>query len=70
MLPGGSGGTGGISDVVSQDDLTRWAQIAGVLRYLTAPLDPPPAPDSAASIAPTDEVDVPEHLRGPGPGRR
>ncbi len=51
-LPGSSGGTGGISDVVSQDDLTRWAQIAGVLRYLTAPLDPPPPPDTPTVIAP------------------
>jgi hypothetical protein len=51
ILPGGTGGAGGISDVVSQDDLTRWAQIAGVLRYLTAPLDPPPPADQPSSIA-------------------
>lgn len=36
---------------MGQDDLTRFAQIAGVLRYLTAPLDPPPAPTTAAPIA-------------------
>jgi len=42
----------GISDVVGQDDLTRFAQIAGVLRYLTAPLDPPPPPDQPAPVAP------------------
>jgi hypothetical protein len=48
----GPGVTGGISDVVSQDDLTRWAQIAGVMRYLTAPLDPPPPADSGSPIAP------------------
>jgi hypothetical protein len=48
----GAGATGGISDVVSQDDLTRFAQIAGVLRYLTAPLDPPPPPDQPTSISP------------------
>lgn len=53
LLPGDGGAPQGISDVVSQDDLTRWAQIAGVLRYLTAPLDPPPAPDTAAPISPT-----------------
>lgn len=47
----GSTGSQGISDVVGQDDLTRFAQIAGVLRYLTAPLDPAPAPTLAAPIA-------------------
>ncbi len=52
LLPGGNGSSGGISDVVSQDDLTRFAQIAGVLRYLTAPLDPPPPASSPSSIAP------------------
>lgn len=41
----------GISDVVGQDDLTRWAQLAGVLKYLTAPLDPPPAPTASLPIA-------------------
>lgn len=41
----------GLADVVSQDDLTRWAQIAGVLRYLTAPLEPPAPPDQPAPIA-------------------
>jgi hypothetical protein len=51
ILPGGNGSGGGISDVVSQDDLTRFAQIAGVLRYLAEPLDPPPAPTAAVSIA-------------------
>lgn len=51
LLPGAGLEPGGISDVVSQDDLTRWAQIAGVLRYLTAPLDPPPPPDQATPIA-------------------
>jgi hypothetical protein len=49
----GAGATGGISDVVSQDDLTRFAQIAGVLRWLTAPLDPPPPPETGTPIAPT-----------------
>lgn len=47
----GAGSVPGISDVVSQDDLTRFAQLAGVLRYLTAPLDPAPAPTAAAPIA-------------------
>lgn len=47
----GSSGSQGISDVVSQDDLTRFAQIAGVVRYLTAPLDPPPPPTAPLSIA-------------------
>lgn len=47
----GAGTTGGISDVVSQDDLSRFAQIAGVLRYLTAPLDPPPPADSGSPLA-------------------
>lgn len=51
ILPGGNGSSGGISDVVSQDDLTRFAQIAGVLRYLTAPLDPPPPPTAPLPIA-------------------
>jgi hypothetical protein len=51
ILPGGNGSSGGISDVVSQDDLSRFAQIAGVLRYLTAPLDPPPPPTSPLPIA-------------------
>lgn len=51
ILPGGNGTPPGISDVVSQDDLTRWAQIAGVLKYLTAPLDPPPAPTSSLPMA-------------------
>jgi hypothetical protein len=53
LLPGAGAGTGGISDVVSQDDLTRFAQIAGVLRYLTAPLEPPPAPTSPSPVAPS-----------------
>jgi hypothetical protein len=56
LTPGVTGtgpGSGGISDVVSQDDLTRWAQIAGVMRYLTAPLEPPPAPSSGYSGAPS-----------------
>ena len=47
----GAAGTGGISDVVSQDDLTRWAQIAGVLKYLTAPLDPPGPPSTPMTLA-------------------
>jgi len=51
ILPGGNSSSGGISDVVSQDDLTRWAQIAGVLKYLTAPLDPPAPPTQPMSIA-------------------
>jgi hypothetical protein len=51
ILPGGNGTPPGISDVVSQDDLTRWAQIAGVLKYLTAPLDPPPAPTTSLPLA-------------------
>jgi hypothetical protein len=50
-LPGGGSAPPGISDVVSQDDLTRWAQIAGVLKYLTAPLDPPPPPTSPLPIS-------------------
>jgi hypothetical protein len=43
---------GNISDVVSPQDLTTWAQIAGVLRYLTAPLNPPPAPSSGYTGSP------------------
>lgn len=43
----------GIADVVSQDDLTRFAQIAGVLQYLTAPLEDPPAATSSSAIAPS-----------------
>jgi len=48
-----SGAPAGISDVVSQADLTTWAQIAGVLRYMTAPLSPAPAPTIASPVAPT-----------------
>jgi hypothetical protein len=51
ILPGGNGTPPGISDVIGQDDLTRWAQIAGVLKYLTAPLDPPPAPTTSLPMA-------------------
>jgi hypothetical protein len=54
VLPGGNGQTGGISDVVSQDDLTRFAQIAGVLRWLSAPLDPPPPPDQPTTMSPSN----------------
>ena len=53
ILPGVASGSGGISDVVSQDDLTRFAQIAGVIKYLTAPLSPPAAPSSPVSVAPS-----------------
>jgi len=48
-----TGAPAGISDVVSQADLTTWAQIAGVLRYMTAPLSPAPAPTIASPVAPT-----------------
>lgn len=41
----------GISSVVSQDDLTRFAQIAGVVKYLTAPLDEAPAPTAPSTVA-------------------
>jgi hypothetical protein len=40
-----------ISDVVQPDDLNTWAGIAGVLRYLTAPLDPPPPPSATWPLA-------------------
>jgi hypothetical protein len=43
-------GAGGISDVVSQDDLTRFAQIGGVLRWLAAPLDEAPAPTAPITL--------------------
>lgn len=46
----GAASTQGISDVVSQDDLTRWAQIAGVVRYLTAPLDEAPPPTAPITL--------------------
>lgn len=56
-LTPGATGTGppqqGISDVVSQDDLTRWAQLAGVLQYFTEPVPQPPAPTSAVPMAVT-----------------
>lgn len=58
VLPGDNGGQTTIADVVSTEDLTRWAQIAGALRYLSAPLDAPPAPQqpmpqATASMAST-----------------
>jgi hypothetical protein len=40
-----------ISDVVAPSDLNTWAGIAGVMRYLAAPLDPPPAPTVAWPLA-------------------
>lgn len=46
----GSGNAQGISDVVSQDDLTRFAQLAGVVRYLTAPLDEAPPPTAPITL--------------------
>lgn len=45
-LPGGGSAPPGISDVVSQEDLTRWAQLAGVLQYLTQPVSEPGPPAS------------------------
>jgi hypothetical protein len=45
-----AGNSQGISDVVSQQDLTTWAQIAGVARYLTAPLDEAPAPTAPITL--------------------
>jgi len=48
-----SGAPPGISDVVSQADLTTWAQIAGVVRFLTAPLQPAPAPTVGSPVAPS-----------------
>lgn len=41
-----------ISDVVSPDDLNVYAGIAGVLRYLTEPVSPPPPPQAPSTIAP------------------
>jgi hypothetical protein len=43
---------GNISDVVSPDDLSAYAGIAGVLRYLTEPVSSPPPPSAASSVAP------------------
>lgn len=40
-----------ISDVVAPADLNTWAGIAGVLRLLTAPLDPPPAATASWPLA-------------------
>ena len=51
-LPSVTGNPPGISDVVSQQDLTTWAQIAGVLKYLTAPLNPPASPSGPSSVSP------------------
>jgi hypothetical protein len=50
ILPGGTAGTGGISDVVSQDDLTRFAQIGSVMRWLAAPLEEAPAPTAPITL--------------------
>jgi len=42
---------GNISDVVQPQDLTTWAQIAGVLRYLVEPIEAPPGATGASPIA-------------------
>lgn len=57
ILPGGGKAQQGIADVVGQDDLTRFAQIAGVLRYLAAPLEPTPPPTKAIPLA-ADSADA------------
>jgi hypothetical protein len=50
ILPGGNNSSGGISDVVSQDDLSRFAQIGSVMRWLAAPLEEAPAPTAPLTL--------------------
>ena len=53
ILPQPAGAPQGISDVVSQDDLTRWAQLAGVLQYFTEAVPQPARPAKAIPLAVT-----------------
>src|SRR3984893_2221662 len=47
-----------IADVVGQEDLTRWAQLAGVLQYFTAPIQEPASPTRPAPLAVTSSNDT------------
>jgi hypothetical protein len=51
ILPGNQTPPPSIGDVIGQTDLTRWAQLAGVLRYFTEPVDQPAAPKAPLPIA-------------------
>jgi hypothetical protein len=58
ILPQPAGSQQSIADVVGQDDLTRWAQLAGVLQYFTAPVQEPAAPTRPAPLAVTSSNDT------------
>lgn len=51
ILPGDQAPPPSIGDVIGQNDLTRWAQLAGVLRYFTEPVPAPAAPKHPLPLA-------------------
>lgn len=62
ILPAGGPSSTGLADVVGQDDLTRWAQLAGVLRYFTETPAAPASPSRPIALGASSSKELYENL--------